>query len=136
MSIPVDDTLMAIYYLSGHEQDWMAGISRDGDDQIVLRYRFRYYDPKHPHNDAFSGHDRKNWYEVRSKAPLESALASLQGVMDELQKSGYVPKGGLACKLVRGSMTTEKFYEEFSKLPFVHTREMSTDEARKEGYIP
>jgi hypothetical protein len=135
MSIPLDDTLMAIYYLSGHEQDWMAGLSRDGD-QIVLRYRFRYYDAKEPHNDAFSGKDRKNWYEVRSKAPLESALASLQGVMDGLQKSGYVPKGGLACKLVRGSMTTEKFVDEFKKLPFVHAKEMSKEEAQKEGYIP
>lgn len=131
MSINFDDTLRAVYYLAGYEQDWLAGINEMPDGSVNAHWRFRYYDPQDPRNDAHSGQDKKNWYKADGKPgspTLAAALAAMQGVMDEMQAHGYVHPGGVACKLVRGSMTTAKFFEEFGKLPFVHKRDATPEE--------
>ena len=125
MSIQFDETIRALYYVAGREQDWMGAINQQADGSVELTYRFRYYDPEDPDNDSWSGKDRKKWYEVKGKPgqpTLEKALETMQEIMDELQAKGYTPKGGPACKLIRGSMTVEQMFDEFSKLPFVHTK--------------
>lgn len=132
MSIPFDDSIRAVYYLSGHQQDWLAGLNEEPDGTVTMRYRFRYYDPKHPHNDAFSGQDEKRWFTAHGRPgspTLAEALVQCQKLTDELQAAGYVPKGGSVCKLVRGSMTQEQMMQEFGKLPFVHQRGATPEEA-------
>lgn len=129
MTIEINDKLRAIYFASGHEQDWMAALTEDPPGCFNVVMRFRYYDPADPGNDAWSDQDRKSWCEAHGKpgAPTyEQALAGMQKVMDELQAIGFTPKGGIACKLVRGSMTPAQFFREFKKLPFVHAREELT----------
>jgi hypothetical protein len=132
MSINFDESIRAVYYLSGHQQDWLAGLNEEADGSITMQYRFRYYDPKQPHNDAFSGQDTKRWFTAHGKPgipTLADALVACQKLMDELQAAGYVPKGGCVCKLVRGTMTQEQMMAEFSKLPFVHKRDATPEEA-------
>lgn len=122
MSITFDDSLQAIYFLSGRNQDWMAGVNTNPDGSISLRYRFRYYDPFEPDNDAHSGKDRKHWRQMDSGpgASLQDALDAMQKIMATLEAAGYKPKDGLSCTLIRGSMTTDQFMAAFSELPFVH----------------
>lgn len=133
MSINFDDTLQAIYFLSGRDQDWMAGINQQPDGTLTLSYRFRYYDPADPGNDAHSGKDRKSWTHMSSKpgTPLQESLDAMQKIMSTIEDAGYVPKGGISCTLIRGSMTTEQFMEAFSELPFVHKQTGTLDDAPK-----
>lgn len=130
MSINFDDTLQAIYFLSGHDQDWMAGINRAPDGTLTLNYRFRYYDPADPGNDAHSGKDRKSWTSMSSGpgAPLQESLDAMQKIMSTLEAAGYKPKDGISCTLIRGSMTTDQMYEAFRKLPFAHARPAGPDD--------
>jgi hypothetical protein len=126
MTIRADDTLRAAYYLSGDQQDWLAGVSQQPDGSVAIVYRFRYYDGNQ-RKDPFDSGDTKSWYELKKTGPasLNDALDACQEVYDVLLATGYVPHGGIACKLIRGSMTHEQFMDEFMKLPFVHTRHLN-----------
>lgn len=122
MSITFDDTLQAIYFLSGHDQDWMAGINQLPDGTIELHCRLRIYDADDPENDAHSGKDKKHWVH-RSTPPgasLQDALKAVQGLMSGLESAGFKPKDGLSCTLIRGRMSIDEFAKAFSELPFVH----------------
>lgn len=133
MSIPFDETTQAIYFLSGHNQDWMAGINQQTDGSCDLHYRFRIYDKDDPDNDAHSGKDRKRWTH-RSTGPgasLQQAIAMVQGLMSELEAAGYKPEDGVSCTLIRGSMTLDQFAQAFSELPFVHKQTGTLDDGPK-----
>lgn len=124
MSIPFDETTQAIYFLSGRNQDWMAGINQLTDGTVELHYRFRIYDEADPDNDPHSDKDQKHWVHRRTDpgASLQEALDAMQGLMGGLEAAGFKPEDGVSCTLIRGGMTLDQFAQAFSELPFVHKR--------------
>lgn len=123
MSIPFDHTIRAIYFLSGDGSDWFGGVNANPDGETFhVQYRFRYANPDNP-DGLFDDKDEINWFELKATpGPLDRILDMMQKIVDGMQAAGFVPKGGISCKLIRGTMTEAQFLEEWSKLPFVHLR--------------
>lgn len=125
MSIELDETIRAILYRSGDECDWMCGVHEMPDGTIRTVYRFRYDHPDTTPDEANSDKDQRNWYEMTSRPGSTTAdhvITTMQTISDKLGEAGFTPKGGCACKLVRGKMTVDQFVRAFTKLPFVHLR--------------
>lgn len=136
MALRLDETIRAVYFLSGRDQDWMAAVNEPTAGTFDMTMRFRYYDPDDPGNDAWSGQDRKQWRRVLGtpgSPTLDEAIGALHGVMTTMQDMGFSPSGGIACEHLRGSMTLREYMDEFRKLPFVSAITLNAGETLPES---
>lgn len=138
MNIDLGESVRAIYFASGDNCDWMAGVNELPNGCVNVCYRFRYYDPADPGNDAWSGKDKRSWFGAEGKPgkpTLKTALKTMQRLMDALQERGFTPRGGIACKLLRGNMTHKQFMREFQALPFVSVRTLKQGDPELDAYL-
>lgn len=98
--------------------------------QFQAVYRFRWYDPKDPRNDAFSGKDRKSWYSIKTESK-EDAFKAINALITGLKQLGIRD----VWDIQRGEDESfESFLERFKQAPFVHMKVMSKEEAKAQGY--
>ena len=87
-------------------------------DGAKFTFRFRWYDPDEPHNDAFSGKDTKSWYNVSCKS-----LKDARRMLDLLIQGSTQMGAGPAHIIERGPTESfESFFDRFKDSPFVHTK--------------
>ena len=126
MSIELTDKTIGIWYIAIENQDWLAHIAEE-EEYYQLDYRHRYY----VDDNAFDSEDVKNWYSVK----MLKANISLQEVltlMDRFTTEGSEQFDGIYHKLIKDSgESLDDFMKRFQKLPFVHRKTVSKEEADK-----
>lgn len=84
--IEIDEKTVGIWLLSLDPfTDWLGAL-REEDSGYRLTYRLRFYDPRDPDNDPFSGKDVKKWYQMKTELPRGEALMKVQGVVLDLER--------------------------------------------------
>jgi hypothetical protein len=123
MAIIYDDNLVGLWYIQTTEmQDFLAALMKDGEG-FRCEYRFRYYDPEDPGNDAHSGKDTKSWYVMDIKEP------DRREVLGKLRLSwaavARMAGGQTLYEVVRQhGETTDSMVARWVAMPFVHTKEI------------
>lgn len=142
MARTIDDNTLCIWFISipdpkfmllGQKRftfgDCLAQIDRNPDGKSFhLEYRFRYYED----DKAWDSKDRKNWYAgdlhgESEEQVLEKANSVFQTMCD-------VAQGEIYRHQRKPGQSTESYFEEFTKLPFVHGKKMTKEEAVAQGY--
>jgi hypothetical protein len=121
--INLDESIRAIYFIGGQRHDWLCAVNVNADGTTAsIVYRFRFYDPQQPDNDAWSDRDQKAWFRAEAES-VEQALAGAQRVYDGLLEGGFVAGPDVqAYVLRRNELTLADFWEAFKQAPFVHAR--------------
>lgn len=87
-------------------------------EKFEVIYRFRWYDPDDPRNEAFSGKDRKSWY-VMPNLSLDKAFEVSEVLLEGFRKIGVKT----IYELIRGEdETDDSFMNRFQEAPFVHMK--------------
>lgn len=127
IEVAEDGYYLGLWYLPGHNSDWLACISRKGDDWDLV-YRFRYYAPNETF-DPFDGNDQKSWYRATlpmEKCSEEKAIEAVSTMQAGLVAMGFMPEGGEPfAAIIRGD--GKAFRDVLVTAPFAHLR-METDE--------
>lgn len=79
-----------LWFVEGHNQDWLATIYKDETGKVHLVYRFRYY--RGP--DPFDDNDVKNWYAATSDDNSPEAIAKYTQIFDAIAKTISSVQGG------------------------------------------
>ena len=99
--------------------DWMAALNRDSERSFTATFRFRWYDPDDPANDAFSGQDRKSWYQAKSKDITEAeAVESIRMIADGMA----IHAGCEPTELMMGEGGVEELLERMAQQSWAHIK--------------
>ena len=126
MSIELNEHIRGIWYVSWGTADWMAGVWQNEDSQPEARYRFRYYKDQGP----WDSKDEKHWYDIKPQTDAQVSMAELIATISKMAEFIETAQKGKKWELIRGNSTLEQFMTEFSKLPFVHLKELSSKDCR------
>lgn len=132
MTFEVDENLIGIWFVTLPKGDWMGAMSRvPGDrDRFQLTYRFRWYRGPGVFDDS---KDEKNWWRMEADniaKGVDVMHAAASVMADRAKRSGE--KGiGEMWELLRGTGTVEQFMKQLLKLPFIHHKKVSAEEAKR-----
>lgn len=115
--IKLDDDTIGLWFVTIPEKngeiktDWLAGLGKEADGQLVLQCRFRHYrDDK-----TFESKDKKNWYRVEiSDEDVDHAIATVR----ELAAGLWKEFGGKRYEVLMGPAGLERLTHEWMQLPF------------------
>lgn len=118
--------------------DWVASVTEDADEPgaFIGEMRFRYYAVTMPHTasraqqreDAFSGKDRKKFYDFRVKPGAmtrDEVAAKMREMANELVKAGAC---GPVYEVLNNTDDYEDFLCRFSEQPWVHAKKATDEE--------
>jgi hypothetical protein len=130
--IVIDDNIVAIWFMpTADQQDWLCAISEiEPDKKYKIVYRFRYHvDEKNP----FESDDRKSWYEGSFTGTRHYAISSMREVVKTMwAATGRGPHKTWPYEIVKTG-TLEEFTKKYLDAPFVFVKEISKEEAEREG---
>lgn len=113
--------IVGVWFIAGHEQDWLANVGRTSPDDpdARLEYRFRYYSGS---KDPFDGSDHKAWYRATiARKTDDEIIAAMDGMADRLVAVGYALPGEEPWRgIVRGDHG--ELLRVMSKAPFAHLK--------------
>ena len=129
VSIQEDGYYVALWFLSGKNQDWLAMLYRNpGEADLRLSYRFRYYKDDKVFMDE--SEDEKSGYtcEVAGKTE-DDAIAIVDAVVAKLVAAGYLGtrlpwkvRERVFRRIVKGG--GRELWKVMSGLPFVHMKKV------------
>lgn len=133
MSIEINSNTVGIWFFSPDNQngDLLVTLYRDPELQTLkILGRIRLYDESDPGNDAFSGKDKKEWFEATCKSsnPQEETKKAREFV--ELFKQGFGK--GTVYEVLMDEKGEEDFKRRFWKMPFVHAKTVTKEEYEAE----
>ena len=135
MTTPTPKFYHGIWFVGNATGDWMGSVYKE-DGKWMLEYRFRYYYPNDPGNDAFSVQDKKNWYKFGTKddseedrAKMVQAIEMIMPVM-ALKYGNKVDFVDLDC-----DQSSPKFFFELASRPWAHVKQVSEEEAEAMGVV-
>lgn len=115
------DHVIGFWFVPGDEKDWMACIWIRGEE-LQGTYRFRYYDPEDPGNDAFSGQDRKSWHSLKAKKEQQEKLVESMHDLAKLVSEHH----GEPVYWVPVNDTGEKAVEVLTAQPWCHVKKVES----------
>lgn len=136
MSFTIGDTTLALWFVAlAPKIDFMLVMNRLTSEEVEVECRFRY----HASEDPWDQNDRKHWYKtiIKTADDVHAVELTQQG-MNGIVKLAALKEGVSVAdidlyELIRGAMTTKEFIESFQSAPFVHKREISSEEHAKYG---
>ncbi len=105
---------LGIWFCEREDCDWLAAVTREGDEPLQLTYRIRYYaDDKH-----FNSDDEKSAWTVNLESLSEEDIIKVvDGMVDALLDQGF---SDLWKRIVRGD--SAKALETLKMAPFTKVR--------------
>lgn len=129
----------AIWFVGNKRGDWMGKLVKQ-DGKWLFEYRFRYYDPADPQNDAWSGKDTKSWYAFQSKDDSDEQRDRLLYLLEhglipmlEARYGNKVDVVDLQCR-----NDEQKFFDAITSRPWCHAKEVTPEEfeaMKQEGRV-
>src|SRR5689334_14910683 len=115
MSIVIDETARAIWHVDLMIGNWI-GVLSNTDGKLEVRYRFRWF------RDTLIGPESKdirNFYTATFTGSSEDeAIKSARELFEALLERSPERKGW---ELIRGARSYEEFFDDFMKMPSIHT---------------
>lgn len=121
-----------IWFIGDGRSDWMASLFKN-DGRWVLEYRFRYYDPNDPNNDAHSGKDKKSWCRAEGKddsdETAEKLADGINKVLRPVMEFRYLSKMDFVDMHCRND--EPRFIEQLSSRKWAHMKKVTKEEFEK-----
>jgi hypothetical protein len=131
--IKLDDNLLAMWVVEIRQGDlegnWMASLSKR-ESGYELDYRFRWYVDDKAHDSE----DKRDFFVARlNPAITEEKMAIEHGHEYYEFMKKHAGREVNSWELIRGARTTKEFAEVLKRMPGMHTKTLTEEEARARG---